>query len=181
MKIKGQEVKGRNRDFILIPRGGGDQDIVLWVEAIPNYDEFNKLCPFPQAPQRKLASGKIVYDREDKDYLKELGTYSLRQTAYIMLKSLDQPENELEWDTVKMDKPSTWANIEEEIKAAGFSNGEFKHILDKCWEVNAMSEAKIEEARQAFAHRLEVEGADTSGPSSEQDSTKSGEPANAGK
>lgn len=178
MRIKGKEIKGRSRDFVVIPRLDGD--IVLWVEALPNFEVFRKLCPVPKPPTKILKGGKQVVDIEDKEYLSQLHTYVDRQTAYMIVQSLNQPENELEWDTVDLEKPSTWLNYEKELRDAGFSFGEIKIIVDKCAEVNALSETKIEEARQSFARRLEAMETDTSGQTIAPASTKSGEPASGG-
>ena len=178
MKIKGKEIKGKSRDFALIPRPDGD--IVLWVEAVTNYDDFRKHCPFPVPPAVINRKGERVVDAQNAEYLAQIRTYANKQTAWTVLKSLDLPENELEWDTVKMDKSGTWENYEQELKDSGLSYGEIKILLDKVFEVNAMSEAKVEEARQSFARRLEALETDTSGQTIAPASTKSGEPASGG-
>lgn len=178
MKIKGKEIKGRYRDFALIPRPDGD--IVLWVEAIPNFEEFNRKCPMPKPNTYINAKGERIADVKNQAYNDSLMVWARRQTAWTVVKSLDVPENELEWDTVDLEKANTWENYQTELKASGFSPGEIEILLGKIFEVNALSEAKVESARQSFVRRLEALESDTTGQNSEQDSTKSGEPASGG-
>ena len=74
---------------------------------------FKALCPEP-TPPGKLTKEGYVPDIKDEGYRHHFGSYSKRRMAYIVVNSL--LPSEIEWDTVVLDDPSTWANWEEDLK-----------------------------------------------------------------
>lgn len=154
MKIKGQEVKGLNRRLIVIPRDNGREDITLWAQAIPNFDRFNQLCPAPLPPAVLKKGGVKEYDFNDSDYKRKSTEQNAKLSAYIVLASLDLPENELAWDTVNIDDHTTWLNYITELQEAGFTDVEVAQITRECGIVNCLNENHVEAARQLFLNRL---------------------------
>ena len=149
MKIKGKKIEGPNREIIPIPRGEGD-DIILVVEAILDMAPFEKLCPPPKPPMRKI-EGVDIPNVTDKNYLKKIDRYSERRMAWMVVTSLEATEG-LEWETVDPADPSTWAGFKDELHDAGFSDVEVNRVIGGVISVNALSEHKIEAARERFLH-----------------------------
>jgi len=147
MKIKGKKIENPNREIIPIPRGMGD-DIIFIVDAILDMSPFNKMCPVPMPPFRKI-DGVDVPNLKDPDYLKRLDKHSTKRMAWMVITSLEGTEG-LEWETVDVSDPSTWDLFREEFKSAGFSEMEINRIVAGVISVNALSESKIEAARERF-------------------------------
>lgn len=148
MKIKGKTIEGPNREIIAIPRGNGKEDIILVVDAILDMAPFEKLCPSPKAPLRKI-DGVDVPNVKDANFLKAIDRYAERRMAWMIITSLQATEG-LEWDTVDSADQSTWLNFRSELQGAGFSNVEVNRVIEGVIGVNALSEAKIEAARERF-------------------------------
>jgi len=148
MKIKGRKIDKPNIEIIVIPRGDGES-IVFKAQAVLDYEPFRKLCPAPEAPRRMLPGGVMQENIEDKDYLLKLGEYQTLRMAWVMLESLKATED-LEWETIKADEPSTWANFTKELEESKFSNAEIQMIVDGVAAANALDEEKIEAARKSF-------------------------------
>ena len=148
MKIKGKKIEGANETIIVIPRGSSD-DIILKAQAVLDMDDFEKLCPAPEAPKKMLPGGKKVVNTRSKGYLKEVERHSEKRLTYIVLMSLQATEG-LEWETVDLGDHTTWGNFRKELQDAGFSNVEVNRIIGECVNVNALNDDKIEEARARF-------------------------------
>lgn len=175
MRIQGKEIKSLNVELIVIPRGNGE-DIILKAQAVPDYEEFNKLCPEPEAPFIiKPGTGK-ERNYNDKNYIAALNNKTKLQTYYMFLKSLQATEG-LTWDTIDLKRPDTWLNFEKELTDAGFSMIERNLITTGCMIANCLSERKIEEARNRFTQSQAVRVSDGSSQADGQPSTPSGEPA----
>jgi hypothetical protein len=146
MKINGREIKGPNRVTLVLPREGGE-DIVIIAEAVIDMNGCDKYLKMPEPPVVLKPSGK-EQNFSDPGFVQQLEQYNIKKMAWIMLMSL-APSN-IEWDTVDMENPSTWANYNQELKDAGFSEIEINRIGNACMEANALDEAKLEAARQSF-------------------------------
>ena len=171
MKINGHEVVGLPEEILVLPRGP-NQQVVLKARAIPDFEEFDKLCPPPKPPGRLV---KNVWEPNEKDptYQDVLREYNRRRIAYMVVKSLE-PSN-IEWDTVKMESPSTWVNWEAEFKKS-FSQIEINRVVQLVFDANCLNEEKLELARRSFlAGQTQV--VESSGLTGGQPSTPSGEPA----
>ena len=148
MKLNGKKLEGPNEVTIVIPRGSGP-DIVLKARAVLDLDAFEDLCPLPTPPSRRMAGGQDVPNLKDKGYIASLQRRSVMRLNYIVLASLEATEG-LEWETVDLSDSNTWDNYLEELKDSGFNPIEIQRIQADIIEVNALNEAKIEEARQRF-------------------------------
>jgi len=153
MKIKGKKIEGPNEVVIVIPRSN-TADIVLRARAVLDMSPFNKMCPVPEPPQRMIAGGKMVPNLKDKGYLQQLEKHSEQRLSWIILTSLEATE-ELEWERVKLDDPTTWNDFRDEMRDSGFSDIEINRVISDCIGVNALNEAKIEEARERFLAGLQ--------------------------
>lgn len=147
MKIKGKSIAGPNREYIVIPRGIGE-DIVFTVEAILDMEPFEKMCPVPKPPQRKV-DGVDVPNLTDSGYLAQIGSHSTKRLAWMVITSLAATP-ELEWETVDVGDSRTWSDFRKEMNASGFSDTEVNRVVAAVIGVNALDEAKIEAARDRF-------------------------------
>jgi len=171
MKIAGQVVpKELNTDVLVLPRG--DAAIAIKAQAIVDYEEFEKLCPMPEAPG-KLTKDGFVPDIEDETYKQKSERHSLQRVGWMVINSLV----DVEWDSVDINNPKTWTKWEEDMTEAGFSSVERNLILGLVLSVNALDEQKLKDARESFI-RGQVRVADESdSQTSERKSSRSGAPA----
>ena len=152
MKIAGQEIKEVMEEVLVLPRLSGD--IVFRARGLESWDDFNKMCPEPKCPM-KLVKGRKVHDVDDPNWKSDMESYSERKLAYLAIKSLEPTE--IEWDTVDLDKPSTWPKWQEDLKNAKFNDVERQRILQLVLEANCLSEAKLSKARELFLSGLVAE------------------------
>lgn len=171
MKIGGKQVSGPSEEVLVLPRLDGD--IVLKARAVLDMDEFTNSCPLPKAPGMLTKDG-FKSNTDAPAYREQLNLHSNLRFAFIALKSLE-PSN-IEWDTVTMDKPNTWANWEVDLRAAGFSGVEVQRITVLIMQANSLDEGKLKSAREAFLLGQAAMQAQCSGQSTEQLSTQSGQP-----
>jgi hypothetical protein len=146
MKIAGIDPKTLSTEEILVlPRG--ESQIVFRACGLEDMEEFAKLCPEP-TPPGKLTKAGFVPDPTDPGYKSVLGEYHKRRLAYIVVHSL--VPSQIEWDTVELDNPSTWANWESDLKQGGLSQIECNRILGLVLGANSLDEAKLQRAREVF-------------------------------
>ena len=148
MKMFGQKVEGPNVEWIVIPRGNGN-DIVFKAQAILDMKAFEEKCKPPQPGKKMLPGGVIKEDHEDPIYKDAVKAFADMRYSWIVIQSLKATEG-LEWDTVKEDEPATWNNWEVELKEAGFSKTEVQYVMMGVANANALNQDKIDEARTSF-------------------------------
>jgi hypothetical protein len=175
MKLNGHRIEGPNRDFVVIPRGE-NEDIPFFVEAVLDMKPFEKMCPVPQPPLRKI-QGVDVPNLEDEGYKAQVTQYSKKRLAWMVLSSLRATEG-LEWDSVDLSDASTWMNFRDEMRDSGFSEVEIDRVVGKAIEVNGLSEAKIKAARDRFLLMREERLDESSSRMAAPVTTQSGAPAN---
>lgn len=147
MKIKGKRLESTNVVTIVLPRFNGE-DIIFKAGVVLDYSELDKILKEPEPPSI-LRKGSQEKDFEDKGYKSKVHKNNIHRLNYMILESLSATE-ELEWETVKMDDPSTWDNWEQELKDSGIPNSEILYIFNKVHEVNSLDQAKLDEARDHF-------------------------------
>jgi hypothetical protein len=173
MKIGGVDPTILTKEVILVlPRG--DEQVVFRAVGLSNYDEFNALCPEPKPPGKLTATGWEP-NQEDKDYQSVLAAHNARRMAYMAVTSL--APSEIEWDTVVMGKPSTWQNWEVDMKKNGFSQVECNRVMGLVMEANCLDEERLQQAREVFLLGQQPVPSEFSGPSTEPETSPSGEPA----
>lgn len=145
MKIGGVEVT-KCEEILVLPRGDGN-DIPIRAQAVAINKEFDEKVPLPTAPLLQTKDGQ-KRDYKDKEYRKALNLRSDMRFAYMCLRSLE-PSN-IEWQTVDLDRPSTWMKWQDELQEAGISEVEINRIIGAIMAANALDEEKIKAAREVF-------------------------------
>lgn len=146
MKINGIDPSTMaSEDVLVLPRG--EHFITFRAKGLPDMEAFYALCPEPVAPAKMTPEG-LKADVLNPDYVSSFSEYSRRRLAYMVVNSL-APSN-IEWDTVDIASPSTWANWEVDLKANGISQVECNLVLKLVLEVNQLDEAKLKKAREVF-------------------------------
>jgi hypothetical protein len=154
MKLKGKKVEGLHKEVIVLPRN--KEDIILWAQAVLDYEPFFKLCPMPEPKVRNYPDGRKVADVEDPNFKKALHEWAGHKTTFMILKSLEATP-ELEWETVNLSDFSTWNNWKSELRTAGIAPNEIEYIVEQVAKANALSEEHLEAAKQRFLSRLAQE------------------------
>ncbi|MCP4896249.1 MAG: hypothetical protein GY906_04670 [bacterium] len=144
MKIGGVSVS-RSEEILVLPRINGD--LVFRACAVMSMDDFDALCPKPEPPTRITKDGREP-DYDSKNFMSVMKSWSERRYAYICVKSLE-PSN-IEWTNVDLEKPATWPNWIDELQEAGIASTELNRVQNLILEANALNEAKLKEARDAF-------------------------------
>jgi len=174
MKIKGRHISEPNKEIIPIPRGNGD-DIILVAEAVLDHTPFDKMCPIPQPKMRKI-DGVDIPDLNDKGYNKAIERYSEKKTAWLIITSL-RATPELEWELVDPSDHQTWTFFRKELSDSGFSDLEINRIINGALSAQGLNEAKVEAARDRFLRGEQARRDALLSLNGEQKSTPSGEPA----
>lgn len=149
MKLRGKASAGeRYRDCIAFPRP--DAPIGFIVQALDDeWDFWNDNCPRP-TPPIEMKDGEEVELEEDEGYQAQLANWGTMKMNFIAIYALSIPDNEIEWDHVKLDKPSTWRHWSKEIKEFGLSRVEANQLFLKCLDVNSLGEGLMDQARADF-------------------------------
>lgn len=153
MKYKGKKVEGRNSEIIPFKRPDGD--IIFIAEAVQDWDEFEKYCAEPEAPEILKPGGKRFKDENDPKYKKKLEEYAETRTHWLVLKSL-QATKDIEWETVDMNDSNTWKNYRKELKDSGFTELELGRLVRGVMVANSLDEDMIETAKQDFLRGREA-------------------------
>jgi len=166
MKIAGQEIKGPCVETLVLSRESGP--LAIKAQGLPDFDEFDALCPEPKAPG-KLTKNGWEPNLKDENYRSVLNIYNEKKLAYIVVRSLEA--SEIEWDTVDINNPKTWVNYRTDLKNAGFSEIEVGRIVQTVLQANALDETKLEKAREVFLAGQRLEAEKSSGPADAQATT----------
>ena len=177
MKLGGQIIKGPNIETVIIPRGSGEP-LVFKAQAVLDYTEFDAVVSMPKPRTKMLKGGKKVLDSEAPDYREAIKRYNTLRFSWMVIESL-KATPDLEWEKVDPKDPSTWDQVEIELNEAGFSFAEIHYILQGVLAANAMSEEKLDKAREAFLASLREQSDLSSSQEDGAEITQSGEPANA--
>jgi hypothetical protein len=151
--VQGENMKIKGRSFdapsdVTITVNVGEDVVFLKAKAVLDYDEFTKLVPMPEPPEVIKAGGQRIKNTESPKYKEAMTKWSLQRTQYMILKSLEATED-LEWDTVKLDDPETWANLESELNKAFTIYGAFR-VMQGVMRANGLDEKMLDEARDSF-------------------------------
>ena len=173
MKIGGVDPKTLpTLEILVLPRG--EEQLVFRAQGVPDYEEFNALCPEPKPPGIHRPTEGWVPNEDDPAYKDMMANYGKKRLAWMIVKSLG-PSN-IEWDTVKPDNPSTWINWDTDMKEAGFSQVECNRIVQLVFQANCLDEDKLKRARDVFLAGQQPVPSEFSGLSIAPESTPSGEP-----
>jgi hypothetical protein len=146
MKLKG-ETAGVYETVVAFPRDG--KTFVFKVKAVSDPSEYEKVSPRPVPPMKTLPGNRVVPHFDDKGYKQAMNKWAANQLNWIHIKTLAETDG-LEWEKVKLEDPETYTLWTEELREFGLSTVEMNHLYGKIQEVNALSDAKLEEAREGF-------------------------------
>ena len=110
-------------------------------------EEFQAKCPLPKPPGKFTKDGWVA-EENDPTYQQVMAEWGKKRLGYIVTRSLE-PSN-IEWDTVKLDDPRTWANWETDLIDGGLTQIEANRVLALVMEANSLDEAKLSKAREVF-------------------------------
>jgi hypothetical protein len=174
MKIAGIDPKTLCNEVVLVlPRG--EQNLVFRAVGLADMEEFNAKCPFPKPPGKLTKDGWVAQEN-DPTYQQVLTEWSKRRLGYIVTHAL--APTQIEWDTVVLDDPRTWANWEKDLIDGGLTQIEANRVLGLVLEANALDEAKLQKAREVFLRGQAPMPPEFSGPVSEPANMPSGAPVN---
>ena len=177
MKIGGKKISGPNVTTVVFPRGDNDEDtLVFKIQAVLDMKDFEELCPLPEPPTIVKKDQSKSKDFNDAKYLAKIAKHNSLRFTYTVLKSLMATPG-LEWETVKMNEPSTWENYDQDLKDAGISQAERNHLLMAVLDTNSVSEDRLKEARDHFLRSQAKRAEESSFQKDEPSTTESGEPA----
>src|SRR6185436_15627483 len=95
---------------------------------------------------------------DDLDYKKAKAIRWAKRNGWMIFQSLKATEG-LEWDLVKEEDPESWVKVDEEFKAAKFSEYEIGRIYNGVMAANCLDERRVEEARKSFLATAQVQPA----------------------
>jgi hypothetical protein len=174
VKIAGRKIEGANIETVVFPRSNAE-DIVLQVQAVLDFSDFEKLCPIPKPPVVVRRGGEKSYNVEDANYSSALMSYTERRTAWLILTSLRLATPDLEWETVDFGNPDTWTGYVDELRGAGFTDAEIIKLVQAVMTANSLDDNKLEAARARFLAGRGARLAHPSSPKAEPNITPSGE------
>lgn len=147
LKIGGRTVSGANTGLIVIPRNDGD--IPFKFVAILDDSEYERINVEPKPPRTYVVKeARHVEKTDDPGFVAKHEAWRKTKWDWMFLKSV--APSEIEWQTIKMEDPSTWNQWKVELQEAGFSVGEVNQIEACFFETNMVTEAKLKEARDRF-------------------------------
>jgi hypothetical protein len=176
VKINGKTVTRPEPTVVVIPRG--QEEFVFQAQAVTDFEEFERLCPQPEPGMKMLPGGAQVKNTADPKYQKLFREWQTNRSHWMILTSLSATDG-LEWSKVKMDDPETWKHYIKELEDAGFSAVEVAALMDAVTDANGLNQRKIDEATKRFLATMGAKAQSASSPSTAQQSTPSGTPANA--
>jgi hypothetical protein len=149
MKIKGRQIGKPKPTYCVFERDG--TEFIFTIEAILDFESFNKICPYPEPPKVTKPGGKVIEDTNDAQYLHLIEQYGNNKTDWMILESIRNTEG-LEWDVVNYDDPDTWNKYRLELEQSGLTDSEIVHLIKTIMECNFISENRMLEARDRFIH-----------------------------
>lgn len=152
MLVNGKRLSCPSVRYVVFPRLDGD--IVFKITAVLNFDDFEKLCPYPEPPWMLKPGGIRSQDVEDADYKKAINEWSANKIYWMILRSISSTES-LEWETVKLSDTETWPNFRNELVSSGLTELEVAKIQKTVFEVNGLDEDKIKEATDRFLQTMQ--------------------------
>ena len=121
MKFKGKDIKKGQIDYAVVKRGA--DEIVLKIETVADYSDFDKLCPIPEAPTIKVPNKPAYKDVEDKGFKEEVEKYALKKLSWGFIKSIENSEDVEFSEQINMSDSETWPKAFDEL-AESFTSGE---------------------------------------------------------
>lgn len=147
MKINGRIFKQPFKDCLVLPRE--DEPVIFWAKAVVSFKEFNAMCPAPTPPKIMRPGGSVETRFDDPNFTKSFEEHNTRRNDWFYLESLKATPG-LEWETIKENEPSTWANWKQELLEQFFTESEINRIQALIHSVNSLNDDSLEEAKASF-------------------------------
>lgn len=154
MTVNGKKVTGARTTTVVLPIGDADDFIAFKFKALTAKDDFEKVMPRPKPPKLMKPGGVEFFDYDDKGYKERINNWGNSKINWEFLRSISVTDG-LEWETVKIEDPSTWENWRTDIEN-NFGMVDFGRIFQGFLDANSLSEEKLEEARLRFLASQEV-------------------------
>lgn len=152
LKIGGKIMDGPSKGLIVIPKNG--EDFAFEFVAVTDDTDFDVICPVPVPPREFVVKTQTTVDNvEDPNYKARLAERFRFRLDWMFLKSIEP--SKIEWQTVKMEDPTTYANWRKELETAGLSIGELNQIYGCFHETNMVTQEKLDEAIKRFRQSRE--------------------------
>jgi hypothetical protein len=148
MRMNGESIRPIPDIPVVIPRDNGP-DYVFIARAVLDYTEFEALCPEPKVPFIGKPGKGMVPHPEAPSYREAVEAHRLKRTNWMFVKSLEATEG-LEWETIDMEDPETWGNLQQELEDSGFSIVEILAITRAIIAANGLDDEKIKVATESF-------------------------------
>ena len=145
MKVNGVAITPPSDQVLVLEREEGN--LVFVARALPDWEEFKKLCPEPTPPVVQTKNGSEP-DYKDENYKKSVQAHNAKLNAYLIIKSLE-PSN-IEWEKVDPADPGTWVHWQDELTSSGLTQFEAGRVVQLVTEANTLNEDKIKEARERY-------------------------------
>lgn len=147
MKVNGKQLNGPRIVKVYLPTGDSDA-VEFKFRPLKSDEDFNKVMPRPIAPE-VMKPGNIKFHNEnDPVYKKQVTNWMMKKFDWEFLTSISVTDD-LEWSTVKMDEPDTWANWKTEI-AEHFGDNQTNRIFNGFVEAQFVTEESMDAARKSF-------------------------------
>lgn len=147
MKIAGQDVHMPPEDVVIFPRT--HENLIFHIIGVDSFTDCDEKYPRPKPP-KMLKRGQQIENIEDPTYKSQFDTWAQARQDWLLIKALECPKNDITWDHVNVDDPTTWSKVNDELKEAGLTQIELNRLINKVYEVNALSESGMETARANF-------------------------------
>jgi hypothetical protein len=176
MKLNGQKICP-NEVPVVLPRP--DEDVVFILKPVQDVKLFEKMCPCPLPPVKKMKDGEIISNFEDPQYKKAMEAWAVKKESWYIVKSVSETPG-LEWESVKLEDHTTWNSWREELLDSGLNEAEVQRIYMGMLEANSLSESAMVAARKRFLASRQQEANASFCPTAEKNSTQSGVLASGG-
>jgi hypothetical protein len=152
MRLNGKELSIREYTDIKLPRKNSEP-LKLRVNALPIglKHDFESMCPRPRPPFETVVTKHGTRKDEKYDdpaYMEAVRNYKDLERYYLVFVAINGSP-ELEIENIPKDITSL-AKFRDEIKAAGFSEGDSKLILDAALVASNMNDEEIAKAKENF-------------------------------
>jgi len=146
MKINGQEIPKLSPKKAIFLRE--PVPVILTCQPILDFDDFEKVCPPPVAPEVLKPGGVRERNEKDASYIEAQEKYSEKRMAWIIIKSLEG--NNITWEKVNVDDVDTYTNYKEELIESGFTLVEINYLLEVILEASQVETEDLKAMRESF-------------------------------
>jgi hypothetical protein len=170
MRLKGKSIPLPKPVTVTFHRG--DEVFTLVVKAVLDGEGFDKILSEPVPPVITKVGGSTSPDLRDKKYLQAKKDWELKRTTWFLLEALSATPD-LEWETVDINDPDTYPNLEKELET--FTPQERARLFEAINEAQNPTGKTEEQALENFIQRLLQPVSPQSSETVEPTNTESGE------